>query len=106
MNSDAFIGIGAGVSRGADHEKCCGEYDLFHGIPLFQNVLRSGVSTDHPPDNRLVRTCIPKIRLPSGSRVERCTRHFDAVLVSMLTTWTRRLIGSIGAFGSFGLVLP
>ena len=35
-----------------------------------------------------------------------CGRHFDAVLVSMLTTSTRRLIGSIGAFGSFGLLLP
>jgi hypothetical protein len=32
--------------------------------------------------------------------------HFEAVLVSMLTTWTRRLAGSIGAFASFGLVLP
>ncbi len=32
--------------------------------------------------------------------------HFDAVLVSMLTTWTRRLIGSIGALASLGLSLP
>ena len=60
------------------------------------------------------RDPIPGIRLrsceypPAAGRQagKRCDRHFDAVLVSMLTTWTRRLIGSIGAFGSFGLVLP
>src|SRR5258707_784522 len=45
-------------------------------------------------------------RRGAAGRFAFCKRHFDAVLVSMLTTWTRRLIGSIGAFGSFGLVLP
>ena len=39
-------------------------------------------------------------------QADRPNHHFEAVLVSMLTTWTRRLTGSIGAFGSFGLVLP
>ena len=32
--------------------------------------------------------------------------HFAAVLASMLTTWTRRLIGSAGLAASFSLVLP
>ena len=45
----------------------------------------------------------PAARRQAGIR---CFDHRDAVLVSMLTTWTRRLIGSIGAFGSFGFSLP
>src|SRR2546429_6589250 len=48
-----------------------------------------------------------QIRPPRGQAdFAFCRRHFDAVLVSMLTTWTRRLIGSIGAVWFFGLGFP
>ncbi len=43
-------------------------------------------------------------RISAGGQVLR--GYFDAVLLVMLTTWTRRLTGSIGAFASFGLVSP
>ena len=48
------------------------------------------------------------IRLPSsaagGSKSR--DRHFAAVWVSMLTTWTRRLTPSLGSAAFFSLVLP
>jgi hypothetical protein len=55
---------------------------------------------------------IPQVSIPqnppAASRQADLLRpcHCDAVLVSMLTTSTRRLTGSIGALGSFGLLLP
>jgi hypothetical protein len=41
-----------------------------------------------------------------GRRMELADRHFAAVLVSRLTTWTRRLTPSLGSAAFFSLVLP
>src|SRR5258708_28799355 len=80
---------------------------FFMGFPCFKylDVRRLGHPAIRPtigwPEYAFPNP--PAARRQAGTR---CNRHFDAGLVSMLTTWTRRLIGSIGAFESFGFALP
>ena len=67
-------------------------------LPISAGVRRNVDGDVQPADDLSELDLRPKRDPPAVRQADRSFRcHFDAVLVSMLTTWTRRLVGSIGA---------